>query len=38
MKSIRECVASAEMDLETLVWARGYDFPISSLRLPWSAA
>jgi hypothetical protein len=31
MKSIRECVASAELDLKTLVWTRGHDFPIIAL-------
>ena len=31
MKSIRECNASAEVDLETLVWTRGRDFPIARL-------
>jgi hypothetical protein len=31
MKSIRECKHGAELDLETLVWTRGRDFPISWL-------
>lgn len=31
LKTIRECVASAELDLKTLVWTRGYDFPIIAL-------
>lgn len=31
MKSKRECVASFEADLETLVWTRGRAFPISDL-------
>jgi hypothetical protein len=31
MKSIRECVAGATVDLETLVWTRGKDFPIARL-------
>jgi hypothetical protein len=30
-KSRRECVAGADLDLETLVWTRGAQFPISSL-------
>ncbi len=31
MKSIRECVHSAELDLTTLVWTRGAAFPLSDL-------
>jgi hypothetical protein len=31
MKSRRECVANAELDLATLVWTRGAEFLISSL-------
>jgi hypothetical protein len=31
MKAIRECTARAELDLETLVWTRGRDFPITRL-------
>jgi hypothetical protein len=31
MKSIRECVYSRELDLETLVWTRGKGFPLSAL-------
>ena len=31
MKSIRECTARVEIDLETLVWTRGRDFPIARL-------
>jgi hypothetical protein len=31
MKSIRECVYSAELDLRTLVWTRGTAFPLSEL-------
>jgi hypothetical protein len=31
MKSILECVARVTVDLETLVWTRGKDFPISRL-------
>jgi DNA-directed RNA polymerase subunit RPC12/RpoP len=31
MKSIRECVYSAELDLQTLVWTRGRDFPLDML-------
>jgi hypothetical protein len=28
MKHIRECVYAAELDLQTLVWTRGRDFPL----------
>jgi hypothetical protein len=31
MKSIRECVYNAELDMETLVWTRGRAFPLSRL-------
>lgn len=31
MKSIRECVYRAELDLDTLIWTRGRDFPLSWL-------
>jgi hypothetical protein len=31
MKSIRECISSAELDLETLIWTRGKDFPVDKL-------
>jgi hypothetical protein len=31
MKTIRECVSSVDLDLHTLVWTRGRDFPITSL-------
>lgn len=31
MKSIRECVYSATLDLPTLVWTRGRDFPLARL-------
>ena len=31
MKSIRECTARADIDLQTLVWTRGRDFPIARL-------
>jgi hypothetical protein len=31
MKSRRECVYRRELDLETLVWTRGPNFPLSSL-------
>ncbi len=31
MKSIRECTAYVEVDLPTLVWTRGRDFPIARL-------
>ena len=31
MKAIRECTARAELDVETLVWTRGRDFPLTRL-------
>ena len=31
MKSIRECKASIRLDLDTLVWTRGAQFPASML-------
>ena len=31
MKSKRECHYTRELDLETLVWTRGPNFPLSSL-------
>jgi hypothetical protein len=31
MKTIRECVYSAELDLRTLVFTRGLSFPLSDL-------
>ena len=31
MKSRRECTYTRELDLETLVWTRGPNFPLSSL-------
>jgi len=31
MKSVRGCLARAELDLHTLVWTRGAGFPLSSL-------
>jgi hypothetical protein len=31
MKRIRECVYGAELDLQTLVWTRGRDFPLTAL-------
>jgi len=31
MKRKRECVAGAKLDLETLMWTRGRNFPISRL-------
>jgi hypothetical protein len=31
MKSVRDCVEGAELDLRTLVWTRGKDFPIARL-------
>lgn len=31
MKSIRECIEQAEIDMKTLVWTRGEAFPIGGL-------
>lgn len=31
MKRVRECVYGGELDLETLVWTRGRDFPLARL-------
>jgi hypothetical protein len=31
LKSIRECKASIRLDLGTLVWTRGAQFPVSML-------
>jgi hypothetical protein len=31
MKSIKECVYRAELDMEALVWTRGRSFPLSRL-------
>ena len=31
MKSIRECDHRAELDMKTLVWTRGPNFPLSQL-------
>lgn len=31
MKSVRECVYGAELDLPTLVWTRGASFPLARL-------
>ena len=31
MKRVRECVYGAELDLPTLVWTRGRDFPLAWL-------
>ena len=31
MKRVRECVYGAELDLPTLVWTRGRDFPLARL-------
>src|SRR4051812_5975297 len=31
MKSIRECIYRAELDMQTLVWTRGPNFPLSGL-------
>lgn len=29
MKSVRECVTSGELDLQTLIWTRGGDMPLA---------
>ena len=31
MKSIRQCIYRAELDMKTLVWTRGPNFPLSRL-------
>jgi hypothetical protein len=31
MKSVRECLSRYELDLETLIWTRGAEFPLSML-------
>lgn len=31
MKRIRECVYGAELELATLIWTRGRDFPLAML-------
>lgn len=31
MKRVRECVYGGDLDLQTLVWTRGRDFPIARL-------
>jgi len=31
MKRVRECVYGGELDLQTLVWTRGRDFPLDML-------
>lgn len=31
MKSVRACIKRSELDLETLVWTRGRDFPLAWL-------
>ena len=31
MKRVRECVYGGELDIATLVWTRGRDFPIGML-------
>jgi hypothetical protein len=31
MKRVRVCIYSAELDLPTLVWTRGREFPLSML-------
>ena len=31
MKSVRECVHGAKLDLSTLLWTRGRDMPLTAL-------
>lgn len=31
MKRVRECVFGAELDLQTLIWTRGRDFPLTMM-------
>ena len=31
MQQIRECIKRSELDMETLVWTRGPNFPLSRL-------
>lgn len=31
MKSIRECVESAELDMTSLIWTRGRDMPLTQI-------
>jgi hypothetical protein len=31
MKRVRECVYGGELDMQTLVWTRGRDFPLARL-------
>ena len=31
MKRVRECVHGADLDLDTLIWTRGRDFPVARL-------
>jgi hypothetical protein len=31
MKRVRECVHGGHLDLQTLVWTRGRDFPLARL-------
>lgn len=31
MKRVRECIYGGELDLQTLIWTRGRDFPIGML-------
>jgi hypothetical protein len=31
MKRVRECVYGGELDLQTLIWTRGRDFPLTML-------
>jgi len=31
MKRVRECVFGGELDLQTLIWTRGRDFPLTML-------
>lgn len=42
LKSVPECRATGELDLHTLIWTRGRDFPVSGLasrlKCPWCGA
>lgn len=31
LKTVRECLAGAELDMDSLVWTRGKDFPLGLL-------
>ena len=36
MKRVRECVYGGELDMATLVWTRGRDFPLGMLESRWT--